>query len=649
MPIRLCAALFFFCMFQSFSARAASPAHPLDPLTWDEHWAVLKVLTEAGKVTADTRFTRLALKAPDKLMVWAGKSPAEIGRAAEVVIKEGSKTYEAGVDITGSRVVSWAEVPGVQAPWLSEEYNNEVLYEVQESEAFKDALKKRGVKFPEFVQCNVNPRGGLAEPEYAGRRIGIIACQEQGQGRNLTPREIDGLNIIVDVNTREILEIIDEGGAAAPVQPAEYDLKSQTGLRRFPAPIAIHQPSGAGFKLERGVVEWDRWRFHVRPDQRTGLVLSTVTWNDGGKLRPILYEGHLSEIFVPYMDPGKTWASRVHLDVGENSAGGLAGTLDAGVHCPANATYIDAIVVEDDGRPKDKPRVACIFEKFAGDVTWAHANEGRQKRSLVVRMSALAGNYDYLIDWVFQTDGEIRVNVGATGIMGVKTSPFKNAAAPDAKAQPELYGRFVADHLIGVNHSHYFNFRFDFDVDGPANSFSLDRMKQTPLPKGSPRRSVWVSETQIAAREADVTAHQGHGHGMWRFLSSAKKNAQGYATSYQIMSGHSTQSMMDKDDIALQRAGFINHDLWVTPREPDELYAAGKYTTQSAPGQGLPEWTAKNREIKDRDIVAWYTIGMHHVVRAEDWPVMPTLTHGVSLRPFDFFDRNPALDTNPEP
>jgi primary-amine oxidase len=36
-------------------------------------------------------------------------------------------------------------------------------------------------------------------------------------------------------------------------------------------------------------------------------------------------------------------------------------------------------------------------------------------------------------------------------------------------------------------------------------------------------------------------------------------------------------------------------------------------------------------------------MGMHHVARAEDWPVMPVAWNSFELRPFDFFDRNPAL------
>jgi primary-amine oxidase len=84
--------------------------------------------------------------------------------------------------------------------------------------------------------------------------------------------------------------------------------------------------------------------------------------------------------------------------------------------------------------------------------------------------------------------------------------------------------------------------------------------------------------------------------------------------------------------------------LWVTPQRADERYAAGMYPTLSKPGEGLPKWTSANRPIDNRDIVVWYTFGMHHVVRSEDWPVMPVAWYGFELRPFDFFDRNPALN-----
>jgi primary-amine oxidase len=39
----------------------------------------------------------------------------------------------------------------------------------------------------------------------------------------------------------------------------------------------------------------------------------------------------------------------------------------------------------------------------------------------------------------------------------------------------------------------------------------------------------------------------------------------------------------------------------------------------------------------------WYVLGITHVPRPEDYPVMPTVHAGVSFVPTGFFDRNPAL------
>ena len=39
--------------------------------------------------------------------------------------------------------------------------------------------------------------------------------------------------------------------------------------------------------------------------------------------------------------------------------------------------------------------------------------------------------------------------------------------------------------------------------------------------------------------------------------------------------------------------------------------------------------------------------GAHHVVRPEDWPVMPCAYTGFHLKRVGFFDGNPALDAPP--
>ena len=67
------------------------------------------------------------------------------------------------------------------------------------------------------------------------------------------------------------------------------------------------------------------------------------------------------------------------------------------------------------------------------------------------------------------------------------------------------------------------------------------------------------------------------------------------------------------------------------------------YPNQSTGGEGLPVYAARRRPVENTDIVLWYTMGFRHLPRPEDWPVLNTVWHSVSLVPYGFFDRNPSL------
>ncbi len=92
------------------------------------------------------------------------------------------------------------------------------------------------------------------------------------------------------------------------------------------------------------------------------------------------------------------------------------------------------------------------------------------------------------------------------------------------------------------------------------------------------------------------------------------------------------------------RAEFATKQLWVTREAPDELSAAGAYPSRTTGGDGIPSFIAAKRVLERQDIVIWYTVGTSHIVRPEDFPVSPVHRSGFALRPWGFFDANPAMD-----
>jgi primary-amine oxidase len=623
--------------------------HPLDPLSFQEYWTVLEVLRDAGHLNEETRFSIVNLREPPKDVVWGWSQGKDFPREAFGVVRQGVEAHEAIVDLKQRRLVSWTKLDGVQPNWLEEEFRA-MEKEVKKHPDFIAAMKKRGITDFTFLNCGALPPGYFGTEEQRGRRIAHVQCSDTRAVRNTWPREIPGLTAVVDLNAKQVLRVVDEGVTPLAKTVADYDPASIGPAREVRSPMRTEQPLGPGFRIDGHVVEWQKWRFHVRSDQRVGTVISTVTYSDGQRRRPVMYEGHLSEMFVPYMDPSFDWYRRTFFDAGEFNSGGFSKPLLRGLDCPETAVYLDGLISGDEGRPRPVPNVTCLFEREAGDMAWRHFSgdpESRRKRDLVVRSAAVLGNYDYVFDWTFQQDGSIRVAVGATGIAEVKSTAQARADSQLSAATQaaDAYGRFVDQNLIAVNHDHYFNFRIDLDVDGPVNNFIADRLVTKTLPPGNPRRSIWVREPMLARTEGEAMMHMDmEKPALWRVLSTTQKNHAGYPTSYQLMPEMTAGTLLTPDDYPRRRAGFIDHHLWVTPYKYEERYAAGDYPTLSTPGQGLPAWTKANRRVEQTDIVLWYTIGMHHMVRAEDWPVMPVLWHSFELRPFDFFDRNPALD-----
>lgn len=630
---------------------AQAPTHPLDALSGAEIWAARALLGAAGKFDSSTKVAYVGLHEPPKADVLAWRPGMPLHRLAKVHWVNGNAGFDAVVDITEKRIVKSDKVPGVQ--WMHTRAEAGKATELAlSSKEYVAALKKRGITDLSLVGCFPIATSYMAQPEEQGRRVSHVECTD---GRNSvtgygTP--ISDVVLVIDFTANKVVRVLDAGPVPYGNDAGDWDQEAVGPARAALKPLLVSQPMGPSFTITNGLVTWDNWSFHLRTDMRRGLVVSLVNWRDGDRTRPVMYQGSLSELFVPCQAPDERWNYTAYFDLGTFPGvfEGVNGSLTPGVDCPANAVMMDGMVTGWEGQPRRKPRVACLFERLTGDPAWRHGEsfgvaDGRARRDLVVRMVTHAGNYDYLFDWVFTQDGTIRVNVGATGIMQVKATPPIDGAKRD-----DRYGRYVSPNRVAINHSHFMNFRLDLDVDGPGNSLVVERLKTEALPPSNPRRSVWRAEGSVARVEKDAQLMSMMSEPqLWRVVNPATKGVAGDPTAYELAVMHSAMPLMSADDWLVKRAGFINKTLWVTPYNPDELFAAGDYPTLSTGAQGLPAWTAANRSIENKDLVAWVTVGFHHVPRVEDWPVMPVAWHAFEIRPNGFFARNPGLALPKEP
>ena len=623
--------------------------HPLDPFTTREYAAISTALERGNYVDANSRYALITLDEPPKAEVLHWKPGVAIQRRAFVIVKNGRHVFEAVVDVSKLKVLSWEQVKDGQPGILNEEWTSAQEI-VRANPEWQAAVRRRGVTDFEGVVCIPLTAGSNDIAQEMGQRLVKVVCFDGRGIRNFWGRPIEGLIAVVDLHQRAVVRLIDPPAVPIPKAAVDFDEDSVGKLREPPNPVSHVQSRGPSFRVAGHEVGWQKWRFHFRIDPRVGPVVSTVRYNDGGKMRSILYQGCLSELFVPYMDPGEGWYFRTYMDAGQYGVGRLAAPLQPGLDCPPNAVFFDAVFADDRGKPYTQQRLACLFERYSGDIAWRHYeavngnSEVRRRTELVLRFISAVGNYDYIFDWVFCQDGTIKVAVGASGIEQVKAVQSRTLAN-DTNGRDTAYGHMVAEHTVAINHDHFFCFRLDLDVDGPTNSFVVDHLRTKRLAEESPRKSIWAVESRTPATEQAAKLRINlQKPALWRVLNSNVVGPLGYPVSYQLKPKSNVVPLLSPDDPLQQRAGFTDFHLWVTPYDPSQRYAAGIYPNQSKGGGGLPAWTKANRPIQKTDVVLWYTLGFHHVVRAEDWPVLPTGWHGFELRPFDFFRRNPALD-----
>jgi primary-amine oxidase len=638
------------------AAEATATTHPLEPLTAEEISAASAILREELELDEKSRFVFVMLHEPPKAALHAWKPGAAVPREAELIVRERGRSgvLEAVVSLTEGRVVSAERREGVQAPISAEEFmaSEEV---VMGDPRWQEAMRKRGVE--DFSLCMLDPwASSYTGPEDHPEKRRIcrpLTWVRAEPGDNGYARPIEGLIVEVDLDSMEVVAVTDHGVVPMPPRAGNYTPELMTREGNVPAfsalrddvrPIDITQPEGASFTIDGHEVRWQKWRLRIGFNAKEGLVLHEVGYEDQGRLRPIVHRASLAEMYVPYGDPAPTHAFKNVFDMGEYGLGWLANSLTLGCDCLGEIRYFDGVANDQDGNPMTIENAVCLHEEDAG-ISWKHTDfrteevEVRRLRRLVVSSIVTVGNYEYGYFWYLYTDGTIEYEVKLTGVL---------STGAIAEGEQPKHGVLLAPGLYGPHHQHFFCVRMDMEVDGENNS--VVEVDSEPLPPGpeNPFGTAWVTRRTVLERESDAQRIIDPLRGRyWRIENPSMANGVGDPVAYKLMPGDNVLPMAAPDSGQASRAGFTRNHVWVTAYEPTERYAAGDYPNQHPGGEGLPAFVKGDRPVADTDLVLWYSFGAHHVVRPEDWPVMPVTHIGFKLKPSGFFDGNPALDMSP--
>jgi primary-amine oxidase len=635
-------------IFGKTFAQSPGISHPLDPLTENEIKMAVTVVKKDKSLTEFARFPNISLQEPDKQTVLNFKKGDAIPRQAFLVILEPrlNKTYEAIVDTKASKIISWQEVSTGQPPLLDEEY--EILDQVAKADIrWQEAMKKRGITDFENVIIDGWATGMMSEKEQAsGKRLIRGITYYKGKDRNnYYGAPIEGLSVTVDLNNRQVFEVRDTGIVPFSKANFDYDEKTLSPLQKALKPLRIQQPQGTTFQIKGNEVSWQNWKFRYLMHPREGLVLYLVTYNDKGKDRMILYRAGLSEMLVPYSDTSREWAVRSAFDVGEYRFGWLSTPLDKGNDVPENTVLLNTLFADDNGEPYLGENLIGIYEKDAG-ILWRHYDfntetfEGRRARQLVVNTVAAIGNYDYGINWIFHEDGTLEQRSDLTGIMLAKATHD----VTNAHNHGDQFGTLVAANVEAINHQHFLNFRLDFDVDGVKN-YVTEMKVSTLSPEKNPFGNAFTMSERNLQQESeairDVNLAESRA---WMVMNKNQKNSLGMPTSYMLMPSANSIYYPNFQADSRQRGEFATHHFWATRYKANELYAAGDYPNQGKKGRGLPQYTADNESLDNEDLVVWYTYGVTHIPRPEEWPIMTVHPAGFKIMSWGFFDQNPVLN-----
>ncbi len=591
----------------------------LAPLTAPEMTGATAVLRAEGMLSDSVTMLLLVLHEPSKEELAAVPTPPRRAHARLFDLRSELAT-DVIIDLDRGRTASVTPRAGAVPPFTRAD-GRTARDLLAVDAAWGRALGRRGLLVADVIPVQMGP--GIIDPRWAvaGHRYLRVTAARRSSGSPFGA-PVEGVAAVVDLSDKRVVEVLDVEADPPPIDTAT--------TADAPGSRSASRGGNAGpqsYRIDGHAVSWGGWRFQFAMHPREGLVLYQVKFAPGDEQpRSILARASIAEMLVPYGDASPAWTFRQVFDVGEFGLGTTAASLIAGADLPEGATRLDAVLADDRGEPRTRHDVIGIYERDGG-LRWRHGARAARSRELVIRFATTVGNYDYAFSWIMSPDGHIAMEVDLTGMMQVKGV---HSADP-------RFGVQVAPHLAAIHHQHFFSFRLDFDVAGTLNRVREVEVAPLAVDSLNPHGTAFAWQSSVLGSERlarrDAAASRSR---HWVVEHAHERDVLGGSPGYTLVPGTFPELLAAPDSPIRARGAFAAHPLWVTAFAADERYPAGEFPGQDPGGSGLPRFQSDDAVLDGTDLVVWYTAGMTHVPRPEEWPIMPVSRLRFELRPTHF-------------
>ena len=454
-------------------------------------------------------------------------------------------------------------IPGVQAAITVEEYL-ECEQLVRADPGYRAALAARGITDLDLVTVEAWGIGGFGDPSERRPAAGLDAHAGCATTPRTTPthtRSRACTRSSISTRWRSC-----ESRITAP--PRCRRQAATTGPRRSVrrAPICARsrstQPEGPSFTVDGWEVSWQRWRLRVGFTPREGLVLHTIGFEDGDRMRPIIHRASFAELVIPYGDATPGGYRKNAFDLGEYGAGPLTNALELGCDCVGYIHYFDVPLCDVDRRGAHAAQRDLHARGGHRDPVEAHRSDHRAGRH-----APLAAPRDLVADH----GRKLRVRVLLAPLPG-----RHHRGRGEAHRHPADLGDRTRR---AARLRHGWSPRVwsppTTSTSSTCASTCASTARRTPWSKSTPSRARRDQPPPKRVRRTlDAARDRVRGPASGRSVQRAqledhqpqrRTNAMGEPVAYRLVPGENTVPFARDDSSLMRRAGFIKRHLWVTP------------------------------------------------------------------------------------